>query len=221
MDLKEAIVRSTKRLQVEKDARRSPEMRVKGRGKSSAKAIAKYEAERASRMAEGKSEELERDSDSRKQLVARGHSLLARMLKANEALTREPCSEIGQNPTEFRKGRASSWELLATREACTLAAEMRQMRQMPGAKARLTVDPYGRVRSQMAVRKTAAYLAKAEALANAEAVAAAAATAAHDYLMPVGDESDVELPSSPDVSPPVSPVKKKTRRQSANRSAAH
>ena len=104
----------------------------------------------------------------RKQLVARGESLLARMLAANDGSTREVCPQVGRTRAEFRKGRATSWELLATREACLLEAEMREKRAKPKAKARLCADPYGRVRAQMATRKSAAYLANALAVVAAE-----------------------------------------------------
>lgn len=103
MALKEAIVRLTLRLRQEKDARRAPEMRIP---KTTAKAKARYEEQAAERLAEGKSEELERDSVSRKQLVMRGESLLKRMMEANQAEL-EPCPEIGMTPAEFSKSASS------------------------------------------------------------------------------------------------------------------
>ena len=210
MDLKEAVVRSTKRLQREKDTRRAPEMRVP---KKSAKAIANFQEQQAERAADGKTEELERDSETRKQLLMRGESLLRRMQAANvEGSAGEECSHIGKTRADFRLAREQTWDLLATREACLLEAEMRAMRAKPAAKAQLCKDPYGRVRSQMATRRTAAYLANALAANEAEDEAARAAEAARVLLMPTGDESDEDVPASPDASPTASPAKKKPRK---------
>jgi hypothetical protein len=100
MELKEAVVRLTKMLRREKDARRAPEMRI---AKTSPLAKAKYEAAKASRLAEGKSEELERDADSRKQLVMRGEALLARMTNASieQGTEQTACPELSMTFAAF------------------------------------------------------------------------------------------------------------------------
>ena len=206
MELKEAIVRLTKALQHEKDARRAPEMRVP---KKSAKAKERYEEEAAARFEEGKSEELERDSVSRKQLVMRGESLLARMMKANSEV--ELCSEIGMTPAAFYTARLASWVSLSIAESRMLEEEMKALRAKPHARARLTKDAFGRVRQQMVVRKSAAYMAQATAAEKAIAAATAELDAARGVELPDADASDVD-PSSPEVSPTASPKKKKVRR---------
>ena len=88
---------------------------------------------------------------------------------------------------------------------------MKALRAKPHARARLTKDAFGRVRQQMVVRKSAAYMAQATAAEKAIAAATAELDAARGVELPDADASDVD-PSSPEVSPTASPKKKKVRR---------
>lgn len=181
-ELKEAIVNLTNRRQPEREARKSKDMRT---AKVSEKAQKRYEQERDDRAAQGLTEDLSRDSVSRKQLISRGQTLLARMEAAEERCA-PTCPEIGRTATDFRKRRNREWELLFKREAKAQEGEMRSKRQK--GRAQLTQDAYGRVRGLLRARKEASYLAKAQAVVDAEAALEAALEAAAEK----GDGSDDE-----------------------------
>mmetsp|Transcript_32484 Transcript_32484/g.85275 ORF Transcript_32484/g.85275 Transcript_32484/m.85275 type:complete len:1051 (-) Transcript_32484:158-3310(-) len=205
-EVKEAIVRTNKMLQPLREARRDAAFRMP---KKSAKAQERYQQEKASRQAEGKSEELTRDSENRQQLLARAASLLERMDSTKQEEMRNMCIEIGKTAAQYRKDRRSSWELLYKREAKALEGEMRLKRE--SGRAKMTADPYGRARQQMAARKSAAYLATAAAAAVAAEKAAEALERAQEAANLGQDASDEDV-ASPNSSPTSSPRKKKPKR---------
>lgn len=167
----------------------APEMRT---AKVSARAKARYAQDSADRASKGQSEELARDSVSRKQLLARGHQLLARMLSPPAAEAHAACPEIGLDAPAFQKRRKAAWDDLFLREASALEGEMRLKRQR--GRAKLTSDPFGWVRSLMKKRREASYLETARALVEAEAAATAAAEAARAAAdLEIGDVSDEEI----------------------------
>lgn len=188
-DLKEAIVNLTLERKDDRQARMAPEMRTE---KVSARAKARYAQDSADRASKGQSEELARDSVSRKQLLSRGNQLLARMLSPPAAEARAACPEIGLDAPAFQKRRKAAWDDLFLREASALEGEMRLKRSK--GRAKLTSDPFGWVRSLMKKRREASYLETARALVEAEAAANAAAEAARAAAdLEIGDVSDEEI----------------------------
>ena len=166
----------------EREARRSEDMRVP---KKSVKAQKRYLEQKEEREAEGKTEELQHDSESRKQLVARGIALHKRMCAEKEVEALAGCVEIGKSAAQFAKDRKRGWDDLYTSEAKALEAEMRSKREK--GRAKQTKDPYARGRNLEQARKSAAYLAAAEAAAKAEA---AAAKALKDALVELGTDAN-------------------------------
>ena len=185
-ELKEAIVNLTRKRQPERDARKDASMRTP---KKSKVAQERYEAERTSRAAEGLTEDLSRDSVSRRQLLSRAETLLARMVAAEEQVgQKEPeCSEVGLSVAAFGKRRKVEWEKLFKREAATLEAEMREKRKK--GRSQPITDPFGHVRELLRARRTESYLANARAVERAEREMASA-EAALAAAAGVGDDSD-------------------------------
>lgn len=109
---------------------------------------------------------------------------------------------------QFYKARLASWAALRKQESVLLGAEMKALRAMPNARARLTKDAFGRERQRMVVRKSAAYLEQSNAADKAIAAAAAELEAAREVHLPAADASDVES----EASPTASPKKKKARK---------
>ena len=201
-ELKEAIVNLSNQRQPEREARKSAEMRTP---KVLAQAQLNYEAAASSRAAEGSSEDLSHDSQSRKQLVSRAQTLLARMMAAEERQQPE-CPEIGRDATAFRVRRNTEWELLFKREAKALEGEMRTKRKQ--GRTQLITNPYGHVRGLMKQRREASYVANADALAAAEAKVAEA------KALMAAAERDLEVAASKSGKPDggqAAPAPKKAR----------
>ena len=165
-----------------------------------------YIEEKEARAAEGKAEELTRDSESRKQLLARAASLLERMKATKEQAAHTACIKIPKTVAQFRKDRNTAWKQLYKREAEALEGEMHAKRAK--GRTKRSADPYARTRKAKQARKSTAYLAAAAAANAAETAASAALKRAREAAGMEADESGDDE-ASPQPAPAAHPAKKK------------